>query len=130
MSRRSIHTNLAPEAIGPYSQAIISNGLIFTAGQIPLDPMTGKLVEGDFKMRVNQVLRNLNAILSSGSTDLNHAIKMTVFLTDLSNFSLVNEVFEERFVGIDPPARSVVEVAALPIDADIEIECIATVGDN
>jgi 2-iminobutanoate/2-iminopropanoate deaminase len=130
MSRRSIHTNLAPEAIGPYSQAIISNGLIFTAGQIPLDPMTGKLVEGDFKMRVNQVLRNLNAILSSGSTDLNHAIKMTVFLTDLSNFSLVNEVFEERFAGIDPPARSVVEVAALPIDADIEIECIATVGDN
>ena len=130
MSRRSIHTNLAPEAIGPYSQAIISNGLIFTAGQIPLDPMTGKLVEGDFKMRVNQVLRNLNAILSSGSTDLNHAIKMTVFVTDLSNFSLVNEVFEERFVGIDPPARSVVEVAALPIDADIEIECIATVGDN
>ncbi|MEE9189630.1 MAG: Rid family detoxifying hydrolase [Candidatus Neomarinimicrobiota bacterium] len=130
MSRRSIHTNLAPEAIGPYSQAIISNRLIFTAGQIPLDPMTGKMVEGDFKMRVNQVLRNLNAILSSASTDLNHAVKMTVFLTDLSKFSLVNEVFDERFAASDPPARSVVEVAALPLEADIEIECIATVGSD
>lgn len=130
MSRRSIHTNLAPEAIGPYSQAIISNRLIFTAGQIPLDPMTGKMVEGDFKMRVNQVLRNLNAILSSASTDLNHAVKMTVFLTDLSKFSLVNEVFDERFAASDPPARSVVEVAALPLEADIEIECIATVGGD
>jgi 2-iminobutanoate/2-iminopropanoate deaminase len=130
MSRRSIHTNLAPEAIGPYSQAIISNGFIYTSGQIAIDPLTGKLVEGDFRMRVNQVLRNLNAILSSASTDLNHAVKMTVFLTDLSKFPLMNEVFEERFASIDPPARSVVEVTALPLNAEIEIECIATVGDK
>jgi len=126
-SRRTIFTPLAPAPIGAYSQGIVAQGLVFTAGQIPLDPETGKLIEGDFAERVDQVLHNLNAVLAAGGTDLSHAVKLTVFLTDLTKFPVVNEVLAKRFEGFDPPARSVVEVQALPAGADIEIECIATV---
>ena len=127
IERKSINTESAPRALGPYSQAIITDGLIFTSGQIPLNPMTGNIVDGDFKQRVIQVLKNINAVLEAGGTDFSSILKMTVFLTDLSRFSTVNEVFSDQFKGIEPPARSVVEVAGLPMNADIEIECIASV---
>ena len=127
IERKSINTQSAPRALGPYSQAIITNGLIFTSGQIPLNPMTGNIVEGDFKQRVMQVLKNINAVLEAGGTEFSSILKMTVFLTDLSRFSIVNEVFSDQFKGIEPPARSVVEVTGLPMNADIEIKCIASV---
>ena len=127
IERKSINTQSAPRALGPYSQAIVTAGLIFTSGQIPLNPMTGNIVDGDFKQRVMQVLKNINAVLEAGGTEFSSILKMTVFLTDLSRFSIVNEVFSDQFKGIEPPARSVVEVAGLPMNADIEIECIASV---
>jgi len=127
MDRKVIHTSQAPQAIGPYSQAIVANGFVFTAGQLPLDPATMQLIDGDFKQRVQRVLQNLNAVLSAAGTDLSNAVKFTVFLTDLSKFSQVNEVFETCFKDIEPPARSAVQVAALPLNADVEIECIAVV---
>ncbi len=127
IERKSINTPSAPKALGPYSQAIVTAGLIFTSGQIPLNPKTGNIVEGDFKQRVIQVLKNINAVLEAGGTELSSILKLTVFLTDLSRFSTVNEVFSDEFKGIEPPARSVVEVAGLPMDADIEIECVAAV---
>ena len=125
MDRKVIHTSQAPQAIGPYSQAIVANGFVFSAGQLPLDPATMKLIDGDFKQRVDRVLHNLNAVLSAAGTDLSNVVKFTVFLTDLSKFSQVNEVFETCFKDIEPPARSAVQVVALPLNADVEIECIA-----
>ena len=119
-----IRTETAPKAVGPYSQAIVAGDLIFTAGQIPLDPSTGKLVKGDFKERVRQVLKNINQILIGAGSCLDCAVKLTVFLTDLSRFDELNEVFGELFQD-DPPARSAVEVSQLPLGADLEIECIA-----
>ena len=122
--RTIIHTDKAPTAIGPYSQGVCCGELIFTAGQIPLDPATGKLVEGPFEEQVDQVLRNLSGILTAGGSDLDHVIKFTVFLTDLGNFSTLNKVFAKYFTD-SPPARSVVQVAALPLGAEVEIEAVA-----
>ena len=123
--RTIIHTHQAPEAIGPYSQGVCYDGLVFTAGQIPLDPATGKLVEGAFEEQVFQVLRNIAGILAAaGASSLEDVIKFTVYLTDLNNFAVLNKVFE-RYFSIDPPARSVVEVSALPLGAQVEIEAIA-----
>ncbi len=127
MSRKAIFTELAPKAIGPYSQAIVSNGMIFTAGQIPIDPATGEIISGGFKNRVDRVLQNLFEILKEAGSDKGKIIKLTVFLTDLGEFSKVNEVFEKQFTGMDPPARSAVEVAGLPLGVDVEIECVASV---
>ena len=122
--RTIIHTDKAPEAIGPYSQGVCCGELIFTAGQIPLDPATGKLVDGPFEEQVDQVLRNLSGILTAGGSDLGHVLKFTVYLTDLSNFPVLNQVFEKYFPQ-DPPARSAVQVAALPLGAEVEIEAVA-----
>ena len=122
--RTIIHTDKAPAAIGSYSQAVCCGELIFTAGQLPLDPATGKLVDGPFEEQVEQVLRNLSGILSTGGSDLDHVIKFTVYLTDLSNFPVLNQVFGKYFAQ-DPPARSAVQVAALPLGAEVEIEAIA-----
>lgn len=124
--RRVIHTSMAPAPVGCYSQAVVENGFVFTAGQIPLDPATGKLVPGDFKKQVDQVLHNLNAVLSPAGTDLSRAVKLTVFVTDLKHLPEVNQVFEQCFAGLDPPARSALEVSALPGGSQIEIECIAS----
>ncbi|MDP7027622.1 MAG: Rid family detoxifying hydrolase [Candidatus Marinimicrobia bacterium] len=121
-----IETSDAPEAIGTYSQGIKSGNLVFTSGQIPLNPETGELINGDFKMEISQVLTNLNAVLKSGGSSLKKAIKLTVFLTDLSYFPQVNEVFSEFFPE-DSPARSVVQVSALPMNAKIEIEAVGSV---
>lgn len=121
-----IETLDAPQAIGTYSQGIKSGNLVFTSGQIPLNPETGELINGDFKMEISQVLTNLNAVLKSGGSSLKKAIKLTVFLTDLSYFPQVNEVFKEFFPE-NPPARSAVQVSALPMNAKIEIEAVGSV---
>ena len=121
-----IETLDAPQAIGTYSQGIKFGNLVFTSGQIPLNPETGELINGDFKSEISQVLTNLNAVLKSGGSSLKKAIKLTVFLTDLSYFPQVNEVFKEFFPE-NPPARSAVQVSALPMNAKIEIEAVGSV---
>ena len=123
MSKTVIQTQHAPKAIGTYSQGIIFQNLVFTSGQIPINPENGKLVENDFKLEVHQVLKNLNAVLKEGGSSLKSAVKLTVFLTDLSFFPEVNEVFNDYFPN-DPPARSAVQVSALPMGARIEIEAV------
>ena len=126
MNRKTIYTEDAPGAIGYYSQAIVSNGLVYTAGQIPLDPKTGEIISDDFTEQVKQTLNNIEAVLKAAGTDLSNSIKLTVFVTNLSNYPELNTVFKDLFDGVDPPARSVVEVSALPKDVLIEIDCIAT----
>ena len=121
-----IETLDAPQAIGTYSQGIKSGNLVFTSGQIPLNPETGELINGDFKSEITQVLTNLNAVLKSGGSSLKKAVKLTIFLTDLSYFPQVNEVFKEFFPE-NPPARSAVQVSALPMNAKIEIEAVGSI---
>ena len=118
-----IETLDAPQAIGIYSQGIKSGNLVFTSGQIPLNPETGELIKGDFKLEISQVLTNLNAVLKSGGSSLKKAIKLTVFLTDLSYTPLINSEIEKRING-KYPARSTIQVAGLPMGARIEIECL------
>jgi 2-iminobutanoate/2-iminopropanoate deaminase len=120
-----IHTDHAPKAIGPYSQAVIANGLLYTSGQIPLT-VDGTIVEGGIEEQTKQVFANLKAVLEEAGTDLSKVVKTTVFLKDLSTFVDFNGVYEEFFNG-HKPARSCVEVAKLPKDVLVEIECIAIV---
>ena len=127
MERKIINTNKAPLPIGAYNQGIVTNGFIFTAGQVPIDPATGNLIDGNFKERVRQVMKNLNNILEESGTTLSNVAKFTVFLTDMSNYAAVNEVFSEFIKESHAPARSLVAVSALPAGTDIEIECIAAV---
>ena len=127
MDRKIINTNKAPLPIGAYNQGIVTNGFVFTAGQVAIDPATGNLIEGSFKERVRQVMKNLNSILEESGTNLSNVAKFTVFLTDMSNYAAVNEVFSEFIKESHAPARSLVAVSALPAGTDIEIECIATV---
>jgi 2-iminobutanoate/2-iminopropanoate deaminase len=124
MARTVVTTNDAPAAVGPYSQAIHTGTLIFTAGQVPLDPESGELVTGSIEEQTHRVLQNLSAILEAAGSGLDRAVKMTVFMTDLGGFLAMNEVYASYF-PTDPPARSAVQVAALPLGADIEIECVA-----
>ena len=122
--RTVVSTELAPKAIGPYSQAIRVNGLVFCAGQTPIDPAVGQLVEGDVQAQTRRVLQNLSAILEAAGTSLAKVVKTTVFLTDMANFKAMNEVYAEFFPE-HPPARSTIAVAGLPLGASVEIECIA-----
>lgn len=122
-----IKTENAPHAVGTYSQGISTGEIIFTAGQIPLDPSTGDVVEGDFKARARRVLQNINGILEASGSSISNSVKLTVFLTDLSRFAELNEVFLE-FFSENPPARSALEVSKLPLGVDVEIECIAIKG--
>ena len=126
MDKVVIHTTEAPKAIGTYSQGIKFDNFVFTSGQIPINPQSGKLIEGDFKSEVKQVLINLNGVLKGGGSSLQQAIKLTVFLTDLSHFAQVNEIFNEFFPD-NPPARSAVQVSALPMNARIEIDAVGHV---
>ncbi len=128
MSRHIIRSQHAPAAIGPYSQAIKLGNLVFTSGQIALDPATGKLVEGDVVAQTHQVLKNLQAVLAAAGTDLSHAIKTTVFLQSMGDFPIFNQAYGQYFPE-NPPARSTVEVAKLPLGGLVEIECIALVRD-
>jgi 2-iminobutanoate/2-iminopropanoate deaminase len=122
--KEAIHTDGAPKAIGPYSQAIRADKLLFLSGQIPLDPATGKIVEGDIGVQTARVMDNLAAVLAAAGLGFGHAVKTTVYLTDLADFAVVNEVYGRRFTEA-PPARSTVQVAALPRGARVEIDLIA-----
>jgi 2-iminobutanoate/2-iminopropanoate deaminase len=124
MSREVIRTEKAPRAIGPYEQAVTSNGFIYTSGQIALDPGTGKLIDGDVAAQTRRVLENLKAVLEAAGSSLDHAVKATVYLTDLSAFSSMNEVYSE-YLGRAKPARSTVGVGSLPMGASIEIDLVA-----
>ena len=126
MDKVVIHTTEAPKAIGTYSQGIKSDNFVFTSGQIPINSQSGELIKGDFKSEVKQVLINLNGVLKGGGSSLQQAIKLTVFLTDLSHFAQVNEIFNEFFPD-NPPARSAVQVSALPMNARIEIDAVGHV---
>lgn len=119
-----IQTEHAPQAIGPYSQAIKSNGLVFASGQIPTDPETGQFVPGGIEEQTEQVLKNLTAVLAAAGSGLDRVVKTTVFLADMEEFAAMNEVYG-RFFKEDPPARATVEAARLPRDARVEIEAIA-----
>lgn len=121
---RPVHTPSAPTAIGPYSQAIICGDLVFTSGQIAIDPVSGVLIEGEIGAQTRQILRNLSAILAAADSSLQQVIKATVFLKSMNDFPSMNQAYAETF-GEHRPARSTVEVSSLPRDADIEIEVIA-----
>ncbi len=123
-----VATDLAPAAIGPYSQAIVSDGWIYVSGQIPLDPSTGEMEPGGIAAQTHRVFRNLEAVLVEAGGGLDTVVKTTVFLSDMANFSAMNEVYAEYF-GDHRPARACVEAAALPRAVDVEIEAIARVSD-
>ena len=125
MNRQVITTDKAPKAIGPYSQAIVSNGFVFTSGQIPINPETGKITATDIKSQVRQDLLNLAAVLEAAGANLKNVVKLTVFMVDLSDFSKLNEVFMEFFPE-KQPARSAIQVSRLPLDVLVEIEAVAT----
>jgi 2-iminobutanoate/2-iminopropanoate deaminase len=125
--KKIISTDRAPKAIGPYSQAVISNGLAFLSGQIPLDPATGQVVEGDIGWQTTRVLENLKAVLEASGSSLDRVVKTTVFLKDMGEFAKMNEVYATYFTE-NPPARATVEAARLPKDVRVEIECIAEGG--
>jgi len=126
MEKRVIETERAPKAIGPYSQAIQAGGFLFLSGQVPLDPKTGELVKGDIGQQTKQVLENIEGVLESQNLGMEDVVKATIFLKNIENFNQVNEVYSSYF-PTSPPARSTVEVARLPRDAEIEIEAIALI---
>jgi 2-iminobutanoate/2-iminopropanoate deaminase len=121
-----ISTENAPGAIGPYSQAIKTGGMIFCSGQIPIDPATGEFVAGGVAEQTEQVLKNLSAVLEAAGAGLNHVVKTTVFVADMNDFVAMNEVYA-RFFSENKPARATVQAARLPRDARVEIECIAVI---
>jgi 2-iminobutanoate/2-iminopropanoate deaminase len=122
--REAVATQKAPQAIGPYSQAIKANGLVFASGQIPIDPATGQVIHGDIAVQTERVLKNITEILGAAGSSLQRVVKTTVFLKNMSEFAQMNEVYG-RFFSQEPPARSTVEVARLPKDVLVEIDVIA-----
>jgi 2-iminobutanoate/2-iminopropanoate deaminase len=126
LRRDVIHSQAAPPALGPYSQAVRVGDLVFTSGQIPIDPATGELVTGDIAAQTRQVIKNLAAVLEAAGSELSSStvVKTTIFLVDLADFGRVNEAYGSFFPG-DPPARSTVQVAALPKGSRLEIEAVA-----
>ena len=124
--RTIVATDRAPAAIGPYSQAIVANGLVFTAGQLPLDPETMTLVDGDVTQQTERVMQNLAAILEAAGSGFDRVVKTTCFLADLNDFAAFNAVYGRSFAG-NPPPRSTVQVAKLPMGSLLEVECIALV---
>ena len=125
--KQIISTPHAPAAIGPYSLATVYNGLAFISGQIPLDPVTGQIVEGDVAAQTVQVLENLKAALTACGSSFDKVLKTTVYIKDMGEFAKINEVYA-RYFTVDPPARATVEVARLPRDVRVEIEAIAIAG--
>ncbi len=126
LDRTVITTDRAPQAVGPYSQGICIGDLFFSAGQIPLDPSTGTMISGGIEDQTRQVLENLRAVVEAAGSGLERVVKVTVFMTDLGKFKAMNTVYGEYFKQ-SPPARSAVQVVALPLGADIEMECVALV---
>ncbi len=127
MAKERIHSDHAPAALGPYSQAIRAGNTIYTAGQVGLDPATGQLVEGSVVEQTGRALQNLSAVLEAAGSSLHDVVKTTVFLSDMAHFAAMNEVYKGYFSESHPPARSTVQVAGLPKNALVEIECVAEV---
>ena len=126
MKHQVIHTDKAPKAIGPYSQAVKAGNMLFVSGQVPFVPETMEIVEGDVKAQTAQSLKNVKAILAEAGLDFSHVVKSTVFIKDMNEFAAINEVYAEYF-GENKPARACVEVARLPKDVKVEIEVIAVI---
>ncbi|HEV2283091.1 MAG TPA: RidA family protein [bacterium] len=124
MSKRIVRTEEAPQAIGPYSQAVVAGGFVYTAGQLALDPHTGQLVPGDVRIQTKRVMENIKAILETAGSSLANVVKTTIFLRDMNDFGAMNEIYGSYFQE-DPPARSTVQVAKLPRDGAVEIEVVA-----
>jgi len=128
MSRTPIHTNTAPAAIGPYSQAVRAGNTVYLSGQIPLDPDTGDVVNGDFEVRTRRVFANLDAVCKAAGGGLDSIVKLNVYLTDLGRFAEVNAIMAETFA--EPfPARAAVQVSALPKGVDVEMDAVAVIDD-
>jgi 2-iminobutanoate/2-iminopropanoate deaminase len=125
--KKTVSTEKAPKAIGPYSQAVLYNGMAFLSGQIPIDPATNQLLEGDIAAQTERVLLNLQAVLQASGASLESVVKTTVFLKDMGDFPKMNEVYG-RFFASNPPARSTVQAARLPRDVSVEIDAIAIVS--
>ena len=124
--KKVVQTDTAPKALGPYSQAIVAAGMVYCAGQIPLDPGTGNIVAGGVAEQTHQVLKNLRAVLKAAGSDLDRAVKTTVFIKNMNDFAAMNEVYgRPEYFGSAAPARSTVEVARLPRDVLVEIEVVA-----
>ena len=126
MTKQTVHTDKAPKAIGPYSQAIIYNGIAYLSGQIPLDPASGQVVEGGIAEQTERVMRNLEAVLAASGSSFRQVLKTTVFLADMAEFPKMNEVYAMYFPE-NPPARATVQAAGLPRAVRVEIECVAVV---
>ena len=129
MTKQVIHTEHAPKAIGPYSPAVVANGFVFTAGQVGIDPATGKLVEGDIAAQTTQAIKNVRALLETAGTTLENAVKTTVFLHDMADFQAMNKVYELFFTE-HPPARTTVGNLNLPLGAQVEVEVVAVLPDK
>jgi 2-iminobutanoate/2-iminopropanoate deaminase len=124
--KRVVLSSAAPAPVGPYSQAVVAGGLVFASGQIPLDPASGRLVPGEIEAQAERVLENLRAVLEAAGASLDRVVKTTVYLTDLALFPRMNAVYARYFTADPKPARSTVQVAALPLGAEVEIDAIAT----
>ena len=122
---KEVRTGAAPPPVGPYSQAVEQDGWIFASGQIPLNAVTGEIVAGGIEAQTRRVLANLSAVLEAAGASLSDVVRTTIYLTDLGSFARVNTVYAEHFTGEPAPARATVQVAALPLGAEIEIDCIA-----
>ena len=127
MARSTVNSEMAPKALGPYSQAIRIGDFLFTSGQVPIDPATGKVVEGDITAQTHRVFANLRAVLEAGGTSFANVVKATVFLRDMNDFQALNAAYAE-YLGECKPARSTVQVARLPLDVAVEIELVAWCG--
>ena len=129
LMKKIIHTLDAPSAIGTYNQAVQSHGFIYTSGQLGINSHTGKLVDGGIGAETFRALQNIDVILQAAGVDKSHIVKLTVYVTDLKGFNYVNESFKTFFHGVEFPARSTVEVSALPMGAKVEIECVACTSE-
>jgi 2-iminobutanoate/2-iminopropanoate deaminase len=121
---KAVRTPNAPEPVGPYSQAVVHGGLVYASGQIPLDPATGQKVEGEIEAQTERVIANLSAVLEAAGSSLTRVLRTTVYLTDLALFPRVNAIYAAHFTGVPAPARATVEVAALPLGSQVEIDAI------
>lgn len=126
--KKKIETTKAPKAIGPYSQAILTEQLLFVSGQLPIDPETGKLVESEIRIQTQRVLQNLEEVLKAAGCHFENVVRCDVFLKEMGDFAAFNEIYGKKFNGEHPPARQTIQVAKLPLDALIEISCIAIVS--
>ena len=125
--RQAVATDKAPKAIGPYSQGIKAGNLLFVSGQVPIDPATGNIIEGDIKTQTDRVMRNLTAILEAGGASMDHVVRCTVYLADMNDFAAMNEVYGSYF-SQPAPARATIQAVRLPKDARVEIDVVAVTG--